>query len=134
MAKPRFRRGFKQKRLRAKYWCPECGRVAYYRCYLDGPGEQIRGRPKRDYCTCGMLTEYRGFVSTYVETVPYATGGRMMLRCRGCGRDTEHANLGGKFWRCLGCGIQRLADDEEEAKRQAESEARSVSGGDIWGE
>jgi len=58
----RFKGRFKQHRLRAKYVCPKCGRAAYYRCYLDGPGERVRGRPKEDYCLCGALTEYRGFV------------------------------------------------------------------------
>ena len=56
----KFKVRFKQKKLRAKYICPECECVAYYTCYLDGPGEKVRGRPKEDYCGCGARTEYAG--------------------------------------------------------------------------
>ena len=59
----KFKARFKQKKLWAKYICPECKREGYYPCYLDGPGERVRGRPKEDYCPCGARTEYVGFVS-----------------------------------------------------------------------
>lgn len=132
MAKPRFRARFKQHRLRARYVCPKCGRVAYYPCYLDGPGERVRGRPIEDYCTCGALTEYWGFTSRYKGTVPYAWGGRWMRDCKDCKKSTEHARMeeGGKLCRCMECGQQRRLDDEEEKRRE---KSQDLTATDIWG-
>lgn len=62
----RFKARFKSKVLRAKYVCPACGRVGYYRCHLSGSGEGIHGRPREDYCYCGARTEYEGLVSEVV--------------------------------------------------------------------
>jgi len=126
----RFLARFERRHLMARYVCPECGRIAYYRCYLDGPGERVRGRPKAHQCHCGAWAEYWGFTSKYKGTVPHAQGGRWMRHCQDCGKPTEHAR-----WRegdpvmCMECGRQRYLDDEEEASR----EAVEVASEDIWG-
>jgi hypothetical protein len=130
----KFLRSFKQHRLRARYVCPECGRVVYRMCYLDGPGERIRGRIQEYYCGCKALFEYWGFSSRYKATVPYAYGGRWMRRCEDCGKDTEHAAFRkGDVLMCLSCGRQRYLDDEQEADHRAEMDAMDVSVEYIWG-
>jgi hypothetical protein len=128
----RLQHPFLQRILRAKYVCPECKRIAYYRCHLSASG--ICGRPEEHKCGCGALAEYRGFVSTYKDTVPYARGGRWELWCGDCGKATEHARFReGGLCMCLSCGRHRALGDEEERERQERLEALEVSKEDIWG-